>query len=84
MELGAFWCLTRLPVGGHMRLIKPAVMTAALSGLLIGYYSGISTAAASPESSALIDDGIVELQRSDWQQALGKFLAASIADPKDA
>ena len=67
-----------------MRLIKPAVMTAALSGLLIGYYSGISTAAASPESSALIDDGIVELQRSDWQQALGKFLAASIADPKDA
>jgi len=46
--------------------------------------TAVAPATASPESSALIDDGVVELQNSQWKEALGKFLAASIADPKDA
>lgn len=66
-----------------MRAILRARTIAAIGGLIIGL-SAASPATASPESSALIDEGIIELQNSQWQAALGKFLAASIADPKDA
>lgn len=67
-----------------MRSIHRALTAAAIGGLVLGYSASLAPASASPESSALIDDGIVELQNSQWQEALGKFLSASIADPKDA
>lgn len=66
-----------------MRSIHRALNAAAIGGLMIGM-TAMTPATASPESSALIDDGIVELQNSQWKEALGKFLAASIADAKDA
>lgn len=56
---------------------------AMLAGALV-IAAGLAPAHASPRSSALIDDGILELQRADWREALRKFLAASVADPKDA
>lgn len=46
---------------------------------------GISqTTLASQRSSELIDAGVAELQKSEWNNALRQFVAASIADPKDA
>ncbi|MBO6783551.1 MAG: tetratricopeptide repeat protein [Alphaproteobacteria bacterium] len=58
---------------------------AVLLGAVFVSHSFVPTQSyASPRSSALIDEGIVELQRNEWRQALAKFLAASVADPDDS
>ena len=64
---------------GFNRICMAAVL---VTGVSIS--QALAPAHASPRSSALIDEGIVELQAGKWRQALARFLAASVADREDA
>lgn len=65
-----------------MSLGRRITIAAAIGSLLVGYAA--TSAQASPRSSALIDQGLVELQKSQWDAALRKFLSASAADASDS
>lgn len=67
-----------------MGLVRSSTMAILVGGLIFGYTASLSPAQASPKSSALIDEGIALLNEDLWNRALVSFLAAAVADPKDA
>lgn len=65
-----------------MNSVRRLAIAAAIGSLAFSFAA--TSAQTSPRSSELIDRGLEDLQKSEWDDALRKFLAASAADPSDS